>query len=248
MRPVLFSAVASVLMVLAANPAQANNIVNGDFETGTLNSAPPSPWISLGSVAEVGPVGTISPYAGSRQAVLRTASAATLSQIATFLGISSTTIDNLFPSQTAVNGSALKQTIISVTAGDVLTFHWNFNTEEALPPNTVGDDFAFFTSVINTNGLVDVLNINAKPTGWQTATYQFQTSGNFTIGVGVMNQNNTSNGSQLYVDAFDIQPGTLTPATTGGDPVPEPATMSLLAVGAFGMIGYRARRRKPATA
>jgi len=42
---------------------------------------------------------------------------------------------------------------------------------------------------------------------------------------------------------FSAREGTV----TGGEAVPEPASMSLLAVGAFGMIGYRARRRKPAT-
>jgi Tol biopolymer transport system component len=103
------------------------------------------------------------------------------------------------------DGSALKTTL-QLNAGDVVTFDWNFTTDDYLPYK----DFAFAT----VNGaaflLSDIQSTGSYgTTGWQTFSYAAPTSGSYTIGQGIMNDKDQAFNSYLAVDNVRVNGGSV---------------------------------------
>ncbi|WP_103124486.1 PEP-CTERM sorting domain-containing protein [Nostoc cycadae] len=193
----LLLAGAGATFVFAASPSQAAVINISDF-TG---------WQGIGNFS-----------LSSQQAIISGGGVAETA-VESFLGLASGALDTL-NSQNVNNASAIKNTI-TVQAGDVLTFDWQFKAGDYLPYN----DFSFYSIGTSLNKLADVRQVgNFGQTSSQTA-YTFTTGGTYTVGFGV-------------VDIFDqYLASSLTVRTSGGnEPVPEPVTIiGSLAAGVFGV-------------
>jgi hypothetical protein len=207
-------------------PAQAANLVNGDFETGSL-----SPWTSSGS-ASVQQTATYGGF-GTSVGLLRNDGAfATTTLLEGFLGLSNGALSAL-GNGTAISGAAIKQTTITVNSGDTFSFAWNFLTDE-FQGETLTQDFAFytinaqaFTLASTTSALSDYTAGFVSQTGFQTTTLTLA-AGTYTFGFGVVNVSDTSTASGLLVDNIAV--------------VPEPdATMAVTCLG-IGALWLRQRR------
>jgi hypothetical protein len=114
-------------------PSTNATLINGGFETGDFTG-----WTTLGETSiETSAFGS-GPTQGTSQASLSTEGAAFAgSIIEEFLGLDPGSLDNLgtsldflpFPGGVASQGSAIRQTF-TANAGDLLTFDWNFLTNE----------------------------------------------------------------------------------------------------------------------
>ncbi|NEO73259.1 PEP-CTERM sorting domain-containing protein [Moorena sp. SIO3H5] len=214
--------------LLSANPALA--IVNGSFETGDFTE-----WLTIGDTSiETAGFGS-GPTDGDFQALLTTGfGSVPVSDIETFLGLTAgslATIPNLPNVDTPTEGSAIQQTF-TAHAGDVLSFDWNFITNEFTSSNSGRfNDFSFVSISQMVDGLADTdfpLFIESftdfdEETGFQSFSYTFETSGTFSLGIGVLNEDDTDLDSGLLIDNVELTS------------VPEPASiLGLLALGALG--------------
>lgn len=129
-----------------------------------------------------------------------------------FLGQPSGTIDGL-GNGNATEGSAIKQTF-AASAGQTVTFDWNFLTNEATP-NTPFNDFAFVSvrplggtsTLADTNSRFPLLGNNAQfndETGYNTFSYEIPTTGTYTLGLGVVDVGDTIVNSGLLVDNVNV--------------------------------------------
>ncbi len=179
--------------------------LNLSFETGDFTD-----WNTIGQASlETAALGS-NPTDGEFQALITTSSGAVSdAAIETFLGLNAGALDNLGNGD-AIEGSALQLTPITVKAGDILSFSWNLLTNEKTPSNF--NDFVF---VSITSGLLSELadtNSNfsrfagsfGSETGYGTSSYQFTQAGTFTIGLGVVDGEDSSVDSGLLVDKFQI--------------------------------------------
>jgi hypothetical protein len=227
----------AVAIGAGASPARAG-FVNGSFETGDFTG-----WSTIGATSNVGTLGIVIPPDGTRQALLTNdavVGAVDQASIEAFLGLAAGTLDTL-GNGNAIEGSAIKQTII-VSAGTVMTFNWNFLTDEDTPSDF--NDFAFVSIVADTiqtlantgSGFVAATSTDFdEMTGYQTFTHTFASAGTYTIGVGVMDEGDTQVNSALLVDNFQAP---------DVNPIPAPPGAVLAAIGALGLVGGRAVRRR----
>ncbi len=147
------------------------------------------------------------------------------------VGLSATGLD-LSVSNTAFEGSAITQTF-NVTAGDTLSFNYNFLTNEG-----TFLDYAFYTVNGTKFNLAQVANATsasssfAFETGLLTASHVFTTTGAVTLSFGVVDI-----GDFGVTSALDLDNVTVVTA------IPEPSTYAaLLAVGIFAVVVVRRRR------
>ncbi|AFZ26554.1 PEP-CTERM putative exosortase interaction domain-containing protein [Cylindrospermum stagnale PCC 7417] len=124
-----------------------------------------------------------------------------------FLSIPNNAIVNAIPN--AVFGSAIQQTY-AVNSGDVFSFNYNFSTTDS--------DVAFVT----------INNIITTLTASSPFSYSFTNAGNYNIGIGVVDVDDSIGQSTLVVTNADIQS------------VPEPTTM----LGLFTGLGFGAAMRR----
>lgn len=218
---------ATAISLLASSTSAFGVVLNGSFETGNFTD-----WTTAGDTSVQDSGFGVTPTDGNYQAALQTLADTTgvsASNLESFLGLSSGTLTN----SGATEGSAIQQTI-GANTGDVLSFDYNFLTDE-VPGNSDFNDFAFFTLNNNFISLADTLSPElfspsfssfAAETGYQSFSYTFTNSGTYTLGFGVVDVDNTGGGdtgvnSGLLVDNVKTTP------------VPEPMTIfgSLAALG-----------------
>lgn len=187
-------------------------VLNGGFETGTLAG-----WSLTGAgSAQTAALGVTPPF-GSYQGFIETTGNATAlaPTVAAALGVSGSAILGL-GTGTPVNGTALSQAI-TVPAGAVLSFDWNFISDE-LNETATYNDFAFFTvsgsAYLLASRNSSTFSLSSPPpgfdgqTGWSTSTYTFATAGTYTIGFGVLNVGDAGHNSGLLLDAVTVpEPG-----------------------------------------
>jgi hypothetical protein len=154
---------------------------------------------------------------------------------------------------TGKEGSGYKLINLSLTAGQVLSFDYDFLTQEPAGVGGGGNkDFAFYTLSIahpatsNTAfadtftsllmGTTGVNNPFGSETGYNTVNIPITTTGTYTLTIGVMDAGNISTDdspSALLVDNIQTNAA-----------VPEPSTLGLLFAGAAGFAAVRRRIRK----
>jgi hypothetical protein len=147
-----------------------------------------------------------------------------------------------------IEGSAIKQTF-TAQAGQMLSFSWNFLTNEAVGNNANPNfnDFAFAMLSFNSENLFFPLadstsatflangsnSVFFEETGFKTFSYILPSDGEYTLGLGVVDVGETTVVSGLLVDKVAA--------------VPEPSsTVGLLVLGALGTVSGLKRRWKKA--
>ena len=209
-------------------------IVNGSFEDGF------SGWNRIGSTS----IRTITfgsgPTDGLQQALLSTAAGrpvADQSSIETFLGLTAGSLDTVSGGN-PIHGSAISQTI-NVSAGAVLSFDFNFLTDEDTPGSF--NDFAFWTLSDSANLLADTTSafvfsptVFSEETGYGTFSYTFTTGGTYLLGFGVMHEEDFGVDSGLLVDNVFA--------------TPEPSTLGMWGILGFAAAGGHWWRKRRAAA
>jgi hypothetical protein len=197
----------------------------------------------------------------------------TASALDTFLGLSGA---NSAVGQGGTQGSAIQQTSISVAAGQVITFSYDFTTQE--PAVGGNNDFAYlevnganFTKLATVAGSTfgappaTVLSgplagnnagINSlagiRETGYKSFSITFTNAGTYSIGFGVVDVGAAGGPSGLLLDNFaQVNGPTAIPGIVigggGGSGVPLPAGMYLLPLGLAVASLYSLKLRRAAT-
>jgi hypothetical protein len=232
----------SVLAMLApialfCGTASAAPLQNGGFETGTF-----TPWTTTGTATVTGTSNGVAPAEGSFQAVLNTPSGGTVFQgsMETFLGLAGGSLSTYNSGGGSGGGSAFKQTF-DITAGQILTFRWNFLPNGSNASNGQNDT-AFFTLHLagDTSStaiftLASTASTGGVATGYQTYMSGPLAAGTYLLGFADYDQ-------KMVAGAFNAQRPTL--LIDGVAVVPEPATVTLLAFGAIGGAACWFRRRR----
>jgi plastocyanin len=237
-------------LALLSGPATARaGFVLSDFESGL------SGWQSAGDALTVNASFGLSPTQGSNLGLLTTASingdfntfsgtdAVSATALEGFLGLSTGTLASGF------EGSALLRSI-TVNAGDTLTFDYNY-----LSTDVSANDFAFLTlngaltSLVSSSGpltpslavLDPIFGDPTTETGWRTFSVTFTTAGTYNLGLGVVDAGDEFFPSALAVDNVQVTAG-------AAQAVPEPSTLTLLAIGlaCAGVYRWRSIARRPA--
>ncbi|KYC40909.1 hypothetical protein WA1_25170 [Scytonema hofmannii PCC 7110] len=182
-------------------PSVNPTIINGSFESSDFTA-----WTTIGATSIQKSAFGSGLIEGTSQALLSTAGA-TFSDaiIETFLGLEAGSLDNL-GNGGVIQGSAIRQTF-TANAGDILTFNWNFLTNEkaqVFPFN----DFSF-VSISSLSELADttfsssVTSLTTQffdETGFQTFSFTIPTTGTYTLGLGVADVGDNTIDSGLLVD------------------------------------------------
>jgi len=239
----------SLLLNTSPFPEPSTNatLINGGFETGDFTG-----WTTLGETSiETSAFGS-GPTQGTSQASLSTAGAAFAgSIIEEFLGLQAGSLNNLgtsldpftnapfpFPPGSATQGSAIRQTF-TANAGNILTFDWNFLTNEpSLFPSL--NDFSFvsissLSDLASTTfpAVISPMTRFFQETGFQPFSFTIPTTGTYTLGIGVTDWRDTTKDSVLLVDNVQLAS------------VPEPtSTLGLLAFGALGAGSVLKRKQR----
>ncbi|MGF1482060.1 MAG: pre-peptidase C-terminal domain-containing protein [Cyanophyceae cyanobacterium] len=181
---------------------------NGSFD-GTFGS-----WQTIGDTSIENADFGVTPTDGSFQALIAngvsdSGAAVTTSDLEEFLDLSPGLLDNLSNGD-VTEGSAIKQAFV-VNEGDVLTFDWNFLTNESTPEETF-NDFAFFSVSSPTIKLADTTEPSLETlavgfneeTGFRTAAVGFSESETVTLNLGVVDVEDNNVNSALIVDNIRI--------------------------------------------
>jgi len=182
-------------------------ILNSSFETGDLTG-----WDFVGSTSVVTADLGSTPTNGQFQAWLATGDGSVSdADMETLLGLNAGDLDALGTGN-ATEGSVIQLESLTVQAGEVLSFDWNFLTNETA--SSLYNDFGFvFISDGNLSGLADTSSgftrfggSYAVETGYGTFTHEFTQSGSYTVAVGVMDVQDTGVDSALLLDNFVLAP------------------------------------------
>ena len=197
---------------LAADSASDNSAIdNGSFETGDFRD-----WNTIGDTSiETDDLG-IFPSDGEHQALITNGfsdagGSVSDSDLEEFLDLASGSLDGLVGGN-ATEGSVIKQEF-TVEAGDIVSFDWNFLTNEATPSFTFND-----TAFLSVSGFtfeladteatfVDASGVDRfnEQTGTQTLTFSIAAAGTYTIGFGVVDVTDEIVDSGLIIDNVAIQ-------------------------------------------
>jgi hypothetical protein len=232
-------------------PPTKANLINSGFEGGDFTG-----WTILGENSiETAKFGS-GPSQGNYQALLSTGGGSFANSILEqFLGVNAGSLDSLLPPPSPIlppplqssKGSAIQQTF-TAKAGDIVSFDWNFLTNE-LPPNLglLLPDFSFvsISSPVKSilSELADATTFSLlglsqstgflQETGFQSFSFQIPTDGIYKLGVGVTNKFDNFTDSAVLVDNFQITS------------VPEPTSvLGILGFGAFLGAGSVLKRKQ----
>ncbi len=156
------------------------------------------------------------------------------SNLESFLDLPDGTLDG-FANGPVIQGSAIRQTF-SAGAGETLSFGFNFLTNEPEPASPLDfiNHFAF-VSLLNSVGeivlledLADVIESRfplnssetrlARETGFQNFSFEINTAGTFTLGIGVVNVTDDLFESGLLIDNLMLTTSSiLNPSFESGD-------------------------------
>lgn len=215
-------------------------LINGGFEIGNFTG-----WTTLGETSiETAGFGS-GPTEGTFQALLSTGGATFKSSILEeFLGLKIGSLTKLgipldsFPGGIATQGSAIRQTF-TANAGDILTFDWNFLTNEpALFPEFNDFSFVSISSLSDlaskmSPAMVSPMTRFFNETGFQPFSFTIPTTGTYTLGIGVTDWRDTTQDSGLLVDNVKLAS------------VPEPTSvLGLLAFGGLGAGSVLKRKQR----
>lgn len=154
----------------------------------------------------------------------------------TFFGLNAGTIDSALTGD-VTNGAGIKQSFTGL-AGDTLTQYWDFVSRDYIPFNdsafvVINGQVTVLASV--ENGGIEVGDYGH--TGWQSFSYTLPADGAYTLGFGVVNIQDTSFDSVLFLDN-QAGGARFVPAST----IPEPETYAMLLAG-LALIGVMAKRK-----
>lgn len=207
-----------VSMVCVSSPSCAQ-VINGSFETGTFAG-----FNRIGvTTIETAAFGS-GPTQGNFQALITNVEGSvTTPDLEAFLGLTPGSLQN------TNGGSAISQTFTTNTAS-VLTFDFNFLTNETAPP--VFDDFSFFslnnsvTTLAGRASATSPSNTNTPifeaESGFQTRSLLIPSAGTFNLGFGVVDVTDGIVDSGLLVENVQLQA------------IPEPSSIfGLLTFAAF---------------
>jgi hypothetical protein len=222
--------VGPILVTLFAASQGSAAIVNGSFEAAFVG------WDALGNTSDVtGAFGT-GPTDGAFQAHMTTGTGAVSSAaLESFLSLPAGSLNGF----DGFEGSAIRQSF-TASAGDVLSFDWNFLTNENTPNQF--NDFAFWSLVNQTNAqlLADTnhsfITSNSsfnEETGFSTLSVTIAASGTYTLGFGAMDGLDAEVDSGLLIDNVRLS----------SSAVPEPSTLIVFSLGCLGTVAAALRRR-----
>ena len=205
-------------------PFTNTTLINGGFETGDFTG-----WTTLGENSIETSVFGISPTQRKYEAFLSTRGGAFADPIIEqFLGLKTGSLDNLVPLPSGsppppaqpAQGTAIQQTFIA-DAGDILSFDWDFLTNELPPPvGPLLPDFSFISisspsdSISFLSELADAATFSSlvtsstqflRETGFQTFSFTIPTNGTYTLGLGVTNKFDNFTDSGLLVDNVKLE-------------------------------------------
>ena len=188
-----------------------SSIENGGFETGDFRD-----WNTIGDTSiETEDLG-IFPSEGTYQALITNgysdAGGSVIdSDLEEFLDLTPGSLDHLVHGD-ATEGSFIKQTF-TVEAGDVVSFDWNFLTNEHTPDTTYND-----TAFLTLNGFAyELADTGAhfvhashvdqfeQQTGTQNLEFTINTAGTYTIGFGVVDVGDDTVDSGLAIDNVAVE-------------------------------------------
>lgn len=218
--------------VCVCDPSYAQ-VINGGFETGTFAGFERIGVTSIQTAA----FGS-GPTEGNFQALITNAEGSVSTpNLETFLGLTPGSLQN----RGANGGSAIRQTF-TADAGNVLTFNFNFLTNETAPPALNDIPFVTLNSSVTelTNAFsasfpsfTPLTNFEAE-TGFQSFSLTVPTTGTFTLGFGVTDIGDPIVDSGLLVENIVLQP------------IPEPSSIfGFLTFSAFiaaAMMKHKQRR------
>ncbi|MGF1481177.1 MAG: hypothetical protein ACFB4I_17115 [Cyanophyceae cyanobacterium] len=193
------------LETISPLPTSNSFLVNSGFETGDFTG-----WNTLGQTSiENFLFSNSQGTEGLYQALLTTGqNAVPASSLEAFLGLAANGLRELGNGE-AIEGSAILQEF-TAQAGDILTFDFNFLTDEQVPEQ-VFNDFAF-VSVTSLSKLADAysspfmssLSSFESETGYGTFSFTVPASGTYELGLGVTDVEDDAVNSGLLVDNVQL--------------------------------------------
>jgi hypothetical protein len=234
--------IASCFLLCAAACVHAAPITNGGFESGDFTG-----WATAGVASILDSTFGSGPTEGTYQAFMSTegsvAPPASQAAIEAFLGLPAGRLDAINSSD-AIEGSAISQTLTG-NAGDILSFDWNFLTNELSPDGF--EDFAFWSLVNLDTGqlLADIFTpgfvasptpLFADETGFRNVTFALPSGGTFLLGFGVMDAWDPIVASGLLIDNVSL--------TSTNAEIPEPCSIALCVLGGLGLVARRSRGKR----
>ena len=185
-------------------------ISNGSFESGNFSG-----WDTIGDTSiETEDLG-IFPTDGASQALITSGDSDSGGSVVDadleeFLDLSAGSLDGIVGDD-ASEGSAIKQTF-TAEAGDIVSFDWNFLTNESTPNETFNDTGfvsigGFTFELADTNAefsdAPDVERFSSQ-TGTQTLTFSVANAGTYDIGFGAVDVGDSAVESGLAIDNINI--------------------------------------------
>ncbi len=163
----------------------------------------------------------VTPTDGTKQFALTAEAEFSVAQIEAFFGLAANTLRDFQPGEETTDGGAMR-TEVTVSAGDTLSFSFNFLEDES-PGQLTFIDLAVVVIGDQVFKLADVNDATtagpntpflsfSEQTGYLTFNYVFPAGGTFQLGFAVMNEDDTSVDPGLLIDNVTI---TSSGGTTG---------------------------------